>query len=118
MHPTIQYCHKNGACVHENSAFVLSLSFLAADSFAKSDRIPAVQAEAKIIAKNFSFVSFLCMLGLASVIDRTIESYFPIKEEANLSSYETMFNSTILPRNPKYFDAQNGSYIPLCNCSH
>ena len=106
MHPTIQYCHKNGACVHESSAFVLSLSFHAADSVAKSDRTPAVQAEAKIIAKNFSFASFLCMLGLATVIDRTIESYFPIKEEANLSSYETMFNSTILPRNPKYSGAE------------
>ena len=79
MHPTIQYCHKNGTCVHENSAFVLSLSFRAADSFAKSYRIPAVQAEAKFIAKNFSLASFLCMLGLSSVIDRTIESYFPIK---------------------------------------
>ena len=106
MHPTIQYCHKNGVCVHESSAFVLSLSFRAADSVAKSDRIPAVQAEAKIIAKNFSFASFLCMLGLASVINITIESYFPIKEEASLSSYETMFNSTILPRNPKYSGAE------------
>ena len=46
------------------------------------------------------------MLGLASVIDRTIESYFPINEEANLSSCETMFNSTILPRNPKYSGAE------------
>ena len=77
---------------------IIPLSYTAVDIFTASDRVPAVQAVAKNTAQNFSFSSFMSMLGLSSVIQKSIESYYPVKDENGLNSYETMFNSTILPR--------------------
>ena len=60
-----------------------------------SDSVPAFQAEAKNIALNFSFSSFMLILGPSSIIQQSIESYYsyPVINENVLNSFEIMFNS-------------------------
>eukprot|EP00795_Rhopilema_esculentum_P001386 gene1386-15797_t len=65
-----------------------------------------VDAEASIVANDFSSSSFLSMLALSSATDVVIESYYPIStlagdnesEVESRNGRELLFNSTILPR--------------------
>eukprot|EP00795_Rhopilema_esculentum_P009173 gene9173-16842_t len=65
-----------------------------------------VDAEASIVANDYSSSSFLSMLALSSATDVVIESYYPIStlagdnesEVESRNGRELLFNSTILPR--------------------
>ena len=67
----------------------------------RSNRLSAVFAEAVASARNYRYSSFLCLLGLSSVIKLPIESYYPIAEEGqsdDLISTESICNCTVYPR--------------------
>ena len=55
----------------------------------------------------------MSMLGISSVIQKSIESYYPVKDENMLNSCEIMFNSTILSRESS-FHASDKIYIIRC----
>ena len=55
-----------------------------------------IQWEAVHICENFNWCSFLCVLGLSSVIARNIKCYYPLN--GSLKRYKIMFNQVIQPR--------------------
>ena len=69
-------------------------------SYTKNDPSESVRVEAYNTSVNRQWSSFLCVLGLSSVLRLPIESYFPIPANQNdkKDSLSTMFNCTIFPR--------------------
>ena len=66
----------------------------------RSNRLSAVFAEAVASARNYRYSSFLCLLGLSSVIKLPIKTYYPIAEEGqsdDLISTESICNCTVYP---------------------
>ena len=97
-HPLIEVLSKKAKFANENNAFMILLSYDAADCYVKGDRFSSVQGEAIHISQNFKFASMLCMFALSSAIKTTIESYYPITDGNENDRYEAIFNCTITPR--------------------
>ena len=60
--------------------------------------VAAIHAEALYNGENYKPGSFVCLLGLSSVLQQPIESYFPIADADDFSTDELLLNSLILPR--------------------
>ena len=98
VHPVIKECHRKGAFLNESTVLFAALSFFAADSCSKGNKISAIEVEAIETAKNCRYSSFASIFALSSVLQQPIESYFPVKNPNSLDSYERFFNCSINPR--------------------
>ena len=115
-HPLLFGHSLNGREMNEDSIFSNIISQVAFDSFKKGDRVPAVLVEARNVAVNFSYSSFLCLLALSSVIGMSIESYYPMKSEIVNDVYELLYNTTVFPR-PETFSHSQDTNVHIFRCA-
>ncbi|XP_065659720.1 uncharacterized protein LOC136083813 [Hydra vulgaris] len=87
--------------IDENTAFSITISQKAYNSFCKNNRTLSVISESINVATNYSYSSFLTLCALSSVVEIPIESYYPIEKdskEIEKTVYEIFFNCTVRPR--------------------
>lgn len=101
-HPVIKLQHDKGAFTSPRNAFAMCLSNSALSMFEKHGEVAAIAEEARCNSNNHSFSSMMCMFALATVTGCTIQSYFPISNEAapmeQWDSLAKMYNCSINPR--------------------
>ena len=71
------------------------------------------EVEAKDMAQNCRCSSFICLLGLSSVVKQLIESYFPVKDPTKCDLYERVFNCTMVSR--QHSSISEKSHIFCCS---
>ena len=82
----------------------MCLSDKALDALSKENPSEAVVAEARNNAKNYTYSSFICIIGLSNVLKLPIESsYYPILLSSDVTEelvdfHAIMFNSTVVSR--------------------
>ena len=92
-------CFLSALNEHSNNLLPMSVSFECLDtSLTKAD---LVIQEAILNCTNNKWSSFLCILGLSSVLRRNISTYYP---DCSEDMYKLLFNRLVLPRQ----DAQKG----------
>ncbi len=102
-HPIFEQQHNKGAFTCIANAFSMCLSDIALACYTKDDPSESVRTEAHNTSVNHQWSSFLCVLGLSSVLRLPIESCFPIPvnqsdAQEEMDSLSTIFNCTIFPR--------------------
>lgn len=118
-HPIFEQQHSKGAFSCIANAFSMCLSDIALASFEKDDLSKSVMAEAYNNSVNHQWSSFLCLLGLSSVLELPIESYFPIPvnqsdSQEEMDSLSIMFNCTISPREPSSTPSDEKIHLFRC----
>lgn len=63
------------------NAFAMCVSNIGLTAFEERGHDATVIAEAIANAQNYEFSSMICMMALSSVINRSIESYYPITND-------------------------------------
>ena len=118
-HPVIKLQYENGAFTSLKNAFAMCLSDTALSVFEKYDNTAAVIEEAKHNAHNYEFSSMMCMFALTTVIDCTIQSYYPITNDSasrqDWDSLAKMFNCSIYPR--QFLDGDFLENVHIFRCA-
>ena len=118
-HPVVKSQHENGAFTSLKNAFAMCLSDTALSAFEKYDSTAAVVEEAKHNAHNYEFSWMMCMFALATVIDCTIQSYYPITNDSaqrqDWDSLAKMFNCSIYPR--QFLDGDFLENVHIFRCA-
>lgn len=111
QHPVFERLVKDG--IFKNVATVL-LASLSANSYSSnnlSDNLIKTEAIDNCRSKNWS--SFLCILGLSSVIGISIQTVYPLQGKSD-NCYFKLFSSLINPRTPAiHHDVLNILFYPF-----
>ena len=121
-HPLIRSQHVREAFSTTENPLHECVTEFALKSLQKEIHDSIAVAEASNVAKDFSFSSFLSMLALSSVIEKPIESYYPVRtidgdsetEVEKRNGKEILFNNTIIPRN---FSSETAAEIHIFCCA-
>ena len=116
-HPLLFGQNVNGEEKSASSILSALVSTDAPSFLDEFERTPAIIAEARNTAVNFSHSSFICLLALSSVIGLPIESYYPVKSERIVEICELVCNTTVIPHSESIMQTSYRK-VHIFNCSH